>query len=103
MSNTEQQILWGIIPIVYGTNELYAVPRATTQEDNFGGIDDRFDIYHIPYHVNNGVLSDMVQGVKPCVAKLVKYNKMNGGIHVLFINNIRIQLQKNEIVFKERF
>jgi len=96
--NTQEKTQWGITPVTFDTNNLWAVSRPTTQEDNYGGITDRWDLYHIPYHKNNGQLSEIAEGKTPAIGKLVKYNV---GAHrfAMFLNNVRIKLHGHEITF----
>lgn len=101
--NTQEKTQWGITPMTFGTNELYSVARPTTQEDNFGGITDRFDLYHIPYHKNNGQLADIAEGKTPAIGKLVKYYKNTGEEFAMFLNNVRISVKATQLTFGEKF
>ena len=80
---------WGLqYAIINKMNDVIICQRPTTQEDNFGQIIDRFDIYHKPHFFNNGICSDMKDGKYTKAAHLVKY--MNGN-YSLFINGFRIE------------
>ena len=53
--------------IIIQMNEFNAEQRPTTQEDNYGQITDRWDLYHIYHFENNGNQTETKVG------HLVKY------------------------------
>ena len=65
-------------------NQVFIEQRPTTEEDHFGGIADRWDVYQ-----------DKVTDKK--VAKLVKYN--NGDFAIITNDFLRFDLESHQVRF----
>ncbi len=89
---------WDLKYVKIQTNVLIAAQRPTTQDDGYGQIVDRMDLYHQPNQLLNGVLSNMKEG-KDSIYKcghLVEY--VNGNF-AIFYNSLRIDLSKFDVEF----
>jgi hypothetical protein len=77
--------------ITIQANVFNAVQIPTTQEDNFGGIIDRFDLFHKYYHENNGNETVMPIGC------LIKYYS---DIFMIFHGTIKYNIPREDIIIK---
>jgi len=64
---------WDLCKVKIQDNIFIGCKRPTTQEDNFGQIYERVDLYEIPHTLNNGILSEMLQGERIKNGHLVIY------------------------------
>lgn len=64
---------WGLLNVTIQNNKFIGRSVPTTQEDNYGQIVDKIDLYHIPEKLLNGTLADIKDGKIQKVGRLVKY------------------------------
>mgnify|MGYP000882839481 FL=1 len=67
------------------TNRVYAEQRPTTQDDNEGGLIDKWDIYLVKDDQSSKV------------GKLVRYSH---GRYAFFINTLRFSIQAHQVTFQ---
>ena len=77
-------------------NEFIGAQRPTTQEDNYAGIVDRFDLYFPPHQLTNGEAHDMNTGKLPGIGHFVVYH--NGEYAVFHHGRIRYDISPTYIL-----
>lgn len=90
---------WDLKKVQIQNNFLIGAQRPTTQEDNYGNILDRLDLYNIPNILTNGILSDMKngKGTAYLCGHLVQY--MDDSFAV-FHGRVRYDIEKEKIQIK---
>lgn len=78
--------------IIIQTNKFNAIQRPTTQEDNFGGITDRWDLFYKFYTEVNGNETNKRAG------HLVKYYNKTFAV---FHDQLRYDLSEEDVEIKQ--
>lgn len=91
---------WGLTRVNVDGNNLIASQRPTTQEDNFGQIIGRWDLYHFPYKLLNGTLCDISDG-KDTSYKCGKLVLYANGHYAYFNGRIKFNLSDFRVEFAD--
>ncbi len=91
---------WDLTRVNVDGNNLIASQRPTTQEDNFGQIISRWDLYNFPNKLFNGILCDIRDGKDNSYkcGHLVLYNN---GHYAYFNGMIKFNLSDFRIEFSK--